>query len=121
MGAKLVDGLEGTPGAKDRLRAILSTITGECSVPEAARSIDCHEANLYVLRGRMLQEAVQGLEPRTPGRKPKVRDEKDEEIERLRHELEKVKAALATVSVRLDLATSGVTPRQKRRRRTPRS
>jgi transposase-like protein len=119
LGAKLVDALEGSKGAKDRLRAILSTITGESSVAEAARSIDCNEAYLYSLRGRFLQEGLEGLEPRKPGRKPKLTDEKDEEIARLRHELEKVQHVLTTLGVRLELATSGVSRRQKKRHTPP--
>ena len=61
MGTNLVDDLEGSDYAKGRLRAILSTITGESSVTDAARSIGCNEANLYMLRARTLQEAVHGL------------------------------------------------------------
>jgi hypothetical protein len=116
LGAKLVDDLEASPLAKSRLRAILSTITGESSATEAARSLHCNQARLYAMRGRTLQEAAQGLEPRKPGRKPTQVDPKDEEIARLQHELERVQHVLETVTARLELALAGVGARQKKRR-----
>jgi len=116
LGSKLVDALDASPLAKQRLRAILATISGESSVTSAARSLDCNLARLYALRGRTLQEAASGLEPRKPGRKPTQVDPKDEEIARLRHELEKIQHVLATVTARLELAIAGVGSRQKKRR-----
>ncbi len=118
LGAKLVDGLKGSREAKARLRAILATISGESSTGEAAGSLGCNEANLYALRNRTLQEALCGLEPRKPGRKPKQVDPKDEEIARLTNELERTQHALRALDVRLQLATAGIGPRQKKRRTT---
>jgi hypothetical protein len=120
QGAKLVDRLEGSSLAKDRLRAIISSLTGESSAIDAARSIDCNEARFHALRTRTLQEMLTGLEPRRPGRKPKQIDPKDEEIARLRNELDRAQHAVRALGVRLELAAAGVTPRSKKRRTTPR-
>lgn len=115
-GAKLVDRLDGSPIAKDRLRAVISSFNGELSALDAARSLGINEACFHALRSRLLQEALTGLEPRKPGRKPKQVDPKDAEIARLRDELERALHALRSLDVRLQLAVAGVKPRSKKRR-----
>lgn len=120
IGSKLVDRLEGSPLAKARLRAILDSLTGESSAIDAARSIEINEPRFHALRTRTLQEALTGLEPRKPGRKPKQVDPKDEEIARLKGELERAQHALRSLDVRLELAVAGVAPRSKKRRTRPR-
>ena len=125
LGAKLLDSLDGSALAKRRARAILATLSGEWTTLEAMKFLDCNEARFHALRKRTLSEMVQGLEPRTPGRKPKVTDPRDEEIARLRRELEKTQHALRAVDVRLELAAANLgvgaprAPRSKKRR-TPR-
>ena len=117
-GSKLVEGLEGSGLAKDRLRAIVATLAGECSTAEAARSLGCNEARFYALRTRTLQEALHGLEPRKPGRKPKQVDPRDVEIAKLKDELERARRALHTVDLRLELAAAGIRPARSKKRRT---
>lgn len=125
LGTKLLDALEGSALAKRRARAILATLSGEWTTLEAMKFLDCNEARFHALRKRTLREMIQGLEPRAPGRKPKVIDPRDEEIARLRRELEKTQHALRAVDVRLELAAANLgvgaprAPRSKKRR-TPR-
>ncbi len=125
LGTKLLDSLEGSALAKSRARAILATISGEWTTIEATKFLDCNEAHFHALRKRTLREMIQGLEPRAPGRKPKVIDPRDEEIARLQNELERTRAALQTLDVRLQLAAANIgagapkAPRSKKRR-TPR-
>lgn len=118
-GPKLVDRLDGSPLAKARLRAIVASFSGESSALEAARSLGCNEPCFHALRTRTLQEALRGLEPRKPGRKPKVVDPKDEEIARLRGELERTQHALKTLDTRLQLAVAGIRPAGSKKRRAP--
>lgn len=120
LGAKLVDRLEGSPLAKARLRAILASVGRESSAIDAARSIDCNEARFHLLKMRTLQAALESLEPRKPGRKPKQVDPKDEEIAHLRGELERAQHLLRSLDVRLELAVAGVVPRPKKGRQTRR-
>lgn len=112
----LVDRLDGSPLAKARAKAILATLAGECSAIDAARSLDCNEANFHAFRNRTLQEMVRGLEPRQPGRKAKQVDPRDEEIARLRAELERARHMLRTMDVRMELAIAGVAPASRQPR-----
>ncbi len=121
LGAKLLDSLDGSALAKRRAKAILATLSGEWTTIEATEFLDCNEARFHALRKRTLQEMVQGLEPRAPGRKPKVVDPRDAEITRLRKELDATRTALQTLDVRLQLAAANIgagapkAPRQKKR------
>lgn len=67
-GARLVGVLEGSPGAKTKLRLILQTLGGERTVESACEELGICEAAFYKLRGRWLQEALESLEPRARGR-----------------------------------------------------
>lgn len=116
-GSKLVDNLEGSPLAKQRLRLIVQTLQGERTVGDAARELGCNEARFYAMRQRTLQEAVQGLEPRKPGRKPKEVDPKDEKIAELTGELERTRASLHKLDLRLELAGAGISPALSKKRR----
>lgn len=117
LGPKLVDPLDGSPLAKERLTVLLRTITGELQTGEAAEALGCNEARVHALRKRTLQEAVHGLEPRRPGRKPKQVDPKDLEIARLRNELEKAQRKTQALGAQLELALNGVLPRQRSKKR----
>lgn len=116
-GSKLVDNLEGSPPAKRRLKLILETLSGECAVVDAAKELGCNEACFYALRQRTLQEALEGLEPRKRGRKPKQVDPKDERIAELTNELERVRGSLRTLDLRLELAAAGIGPAVSKKRR----
>lgn len=112
----LVDRLDGSPLAKARAKAILATLAGECTAIDAARSLACNEANFHAFRNRTLQDMVRGLEPRKPGRKAKQIDPRDEEIARLRSELERAQHVIRTLDVRLELAIAGVAPTSRQTR-----
>jgi hypothetical protein len=79
-GPELVEGIEGSPEAKERLKVILETIAGTKTIAEACEQLGIGEAAFHKLRTRHLEEAVKGLEPRKPGRKP---EEKREAVEGL--------------------------------------
>jgi flagellar motor switch protein FliM len=68
-GPRLVEKLDASDSARQRLRVILETISGEKPVDQACRELSISEAMFYKLRGQFLQESVELLEPRTPGRK----------------------------------------------------
>jgi transposase-like protein len=104
LGPALVEHLEGSASAKERLEMILATIAGQVSVVDAAEQLGISEAMFYRLRNRVLQVGLEDLEPKPIGRPPQL-----ESAEQLRSaalaarvaELERERTAQA---VRLELA-----------------
>lgn len=90
-----VDKLGGSQRAKQRMRAILKTLSGEWTVPQACTSLGLHEAHFHALRQQWMQESLQLLEPKPVGRPPQASevaaDSAQQRIEQLEREL-----ALAT-------------------------
>lgn len=101
LGPALVEHLEGSSLAKERLELILATNAGRISVVDAARRLGISEAMFYKLRSRVLQVALADLEPKPLGRPPEiVNGEAQQQAERVA-ELER---ELAAQTVRLELA-----------------
>ncbi|MFH1724746.1 MAG: helix-turn-helix domain-containing protein [Elusimicrobiota bacterium] len=90
LGPKLVDRLEGSEHAKERLKILLETLNGEKTIEQACEELTIGEAMFHKLRSRFLQEAVESLEPRPVGR---PRQEVDE-AEKVRAEYERHLAEL---------------------------
>lgn len=105
-GANLVQGLEGSAGAKRRLRVLLETVAGQRNIPSACAELRIGEAAFYKLRARWLQETVESLEPRARGRPRKPEDPGAERIAELEGELEKVERELKAAQVREELAVA---------------
>ena len=68
LGPALVEHLEGSDNAKERLELILSTLAGQISVVAAAERLGISEAMFYKVRNRVLQACLQDLEPKPLGR-----------------------------------------------------
>lgn len=103
-GPELVEGADGSPDAKARLKVILETIAGTKSIAEACTALGMGEAAFHKLRTRVLQEAVEGLEPRKPGRKPQEQSPEEVKVRGLESELEKLKRELRAAQIREELA-----------------
>jgi len=71
QGSKLVDNLEGSAGAKERLRIIMQTVSGELSVQDACSQLGIGATAFHKLRSRALSSALADLEPKKAGRPPK--------------------------------------------------
>ena len=70
LGPALVEHLEGSDNAKERLELILATIAGQITVVAAAEQLGISEAMFYKLRNRVLQVCLEDLEPKPLGRPP---------------------------------------------------
>jgi transposase-like protein len=105
-GARLVDGLEGSPGAKKRLRMILETLAGERTVQSACDNLGVSQARFHKLRSKWLQEALKNLEPKPQGRPPKKRYPEEEQTEELQNQLKMLEIALRAAEVREEIAVS---------------
>jgi hypothetical protein len=100
----LVDRREGSEEAKRKARVLLRTFGEELTVIEAGHTLGLNEGRAHLWRERMLQGAVEALEPRPSGR-PKVPVEpRDEEIERLEKENAELRGQLLLERVREELS-----------------
>lgn len=88
-----VENLSGSPRAKDRMVAILKTLSGQWTIPEAAAMLGICESRFHALRQQWMSESLELLEPRPMGRPPRSPSEQAclpataEEIASLRREL----------------------------------
>ena len=103
-GPDLVEGLEGSQAAKRKLKVILETIAGQRSIADACRELGMNEPAFHKVRSRTLREAVEGLEPRPPGRPPEAQPQKEPEVETLKSEVETLRLELEMARVREEIA-----------------
>jgi len=106
-GAELVERIEGSEEAKQRLKLVLETMQGKRTVVDAAQLLGISEARFHVIREKALAGAVSKLEPGLRGRPSSGGDlspERMAEIEALRLENEQLKEALAREKARADVA-----------------
>lgn len=103
MGAKLVEGLEGSPLAIQKAKIILQTLSGERTVKDACEELGIVESMFYKLRDRTLKELVESLEPRPVGRPPQSPQESPELTE-LREKIAQLEAELKLAKLRAELA-----------------
>ena len=101
-GPEIVEHLEGSRKAKDRLRVILETMTGQVRVSEACDRLEICEQRLRQLRVGFLQAALGSLEDQPAGR-PR-RPEEPEETAALRQEVEALRRELLAAQVREEIA-----------------
>jgi hypothetical protein len=104
LGPALVEHLDGSPSAKQRLELILATLAGRVTVVSAAEQLGISEAMFYKLRNRVLQVSLDDLEPKPMGRPPQVPSFESVQNEQLASRVMELERELATQSVRLELA-----------------
>ena len=103
-GSKLVERLDGSRHAKRRLKLILDTLSGKCTIVDACRELGINEAAFHKLRSRTLQESLEGLEPRPPGRRAQEISPEAEQAAALEEENEALRLELKAAQVREELA-----------------
>lgn len=103
-GPRLVDGLEGSEAAKERLRVVLQTVAGELSVLEACARLSVSEARFHELRAEVLQMALQHLEPKPAGRPARQPHPQAAEMATLKEQIQELKIELRATQIREELA-----------------
>ena len=103
-GPKLVENLEGSESAKQRLRVVLQTVAGELSVPEACARLNISEARFHEMRAEVLQTALLHLEPKPAGRPPQQPDPQAAEMTALKEQIQELKIELRATQIREELA-----------------
>lgn len=104
LGPALVDHLDGSMRAKERLELILETLAGQVTVVGACQILDISEAMFYKLRNRVLQVCLEDLEPKPRGRPPQIPSADAERSTELAADIVALERELAAQSVRLELA-----------------
>jgi hypothetical protein len=90
-GSALVEHLDGSSQAKERLEIILETITGRLTIGQACERLGVKEARFHQLRTQALKACLASLEARAAGRPPRhvTADEiRQQELERQVAELQ---------------------------------
>ena len=123
-GPGLVDSLEGPDETKERLRVILETIAGVCSVSEACRTLDLGKTAFSELRTRALEAALRSIEPRPAGRPAKVTSPEQSRVEGIVAENQTLRRDLAAAQLREEIALTMPHLRQStkeasKKKRTP--
>ena len=103
-GAQHVDKLEGPESAKERLRIILQTFTGELTVKEAIKKLGISESRFHVLRDEALQGALERLEPKPAGRPAQESNPLAERVVQLEEQVSELEMDLQAARVRTELA-----------------
>jgi transposase-like protein len=126
LGSALVEHLDGSTSAKERLELILETLSGQVTVVGACQLLGISEAMFYKLRNRVLQVCLEDLEPKPRGRPPQPSSADAERSAELAAEVATLERELAAQKVRLELAqhlprlAKQPEPVKKTNRRTPR-
>jgi len=122
-GPRLVDGLDGSDAAKERLRVVLQTIAGELSVVDACAVLNVSEARFHELRTELLQAAVTHFEPRPKGRPAQQPSPDAEQLAQLKAQNQQLRKDLRAAQIREEIALvmphllkHNQKPRDRRRR-----
>jgi hypothetical protein len=102
-GSRSARDMEGSAVARERLEILLQAMTGSMTVADACAELGIGEAAYHKLRQRMLEGALAGLEPQTPGRRPLDADI-DPRVEALEDEVRQLRIELRMSQVREEIA-----------------
>jgi len=104
LGPGLVEHLQGSSRAKARLKALLDTLAGKCTIADACDELGIGEAAFHKMRQRVLQGALGGLEPAQLGRPPAGVSPADSPLAEIQQELRDLRLQLQAARVREEIA-----------------
>ena len=124
-GPEVVERLDGSDEAKQRLRVLLEVLSGRCRLKGACAQLGLKEARLEQLRRRALLGALAALEPRAGGRPRRRSEVTAGQVEELRARVRELELELRVAQARAEVAQirGGTTPitRRPARRRAPKN
>lgn len=103
-GPEMADRLDGSEGARKRLRVVLETIAGVRSVSDACRELGIGEAAFWGLRDKALRGALKEIEPKRPGRPRRKEPQTPPRVAELEEEVEDLKVDLRAAQIREEIA-----------------
>jgi hypothetical protein len=104
QGAEIVETLEGSLQAKQRLRVVLLTLTGVMTVAQACEILGIGETRFHDLRKEVLRQSLAALEPRLPGRPPASVSAEGVRVAELGRQVQSLTADLRAAQIREELA-----------------
>jgi hypothetical protein len=105
QGLDHVERLQGSTEAKARLKAFLQTLSGKRTVPEVCAELGIGESRFHKLRGDWLQEAVDFLEPGSPGRPAQAASSPEaRQVTALEREIHALQKKLQAADIQAELA-----------------
>lgn len=104
LGPLLVQHLEGSPQAKQRLEVILETLAGRLPVHEACGRLGIKPAMFHRIRSRVLEAGLADLEPRPQGRPAREITQEMMQIQQLQARIQYLEEELKLANVRLQVA-----------------
>jgi predicted ArsR family transcriptional regulator len=103
-GPEIVRALAGGEQERQRLEAILNTLTGQLGFSAAAEQLGITPQRLHMLREQALQAALEALAPQPMGRPAKSYGSDQERIDALQRENERLQRELAASKLREEIA-----------------
>ena len=103
LGPGIVEHLEGSEQAKERLRVVLLAGSGQITVPQAAAQLGIGPTRFHEFRNELLQHALESAEPKTRGRPPEAASAQDLRIRQLEQEVQALKVDLRAAQIRQEL------------------
>jgi hypothetical protein len=104
LGPNLVEHLEGSQRAKQRLEVILETITGRLTIDQACQRLGISPAMFYRLRTEVLEASLARLEPRPVGRPPHQASAEEIQNAELERQVAELESELKLAAVREEIA-----------------
>lgn len=125
-GTEVVDRQQGSSTAKERVKAVLDTIAGNCRVEDACQRLQISEQRFRQLREEVLAGALAAAEPGKPGRPPRIVTPAQEQNQVLQQQLAAKDVELRAAQARAEIALTlprvvqpPVEEKKTRRRRRP--
>jgi hypothetical protein len=103
LGLEAVDKLEGSAQAKERMKVILETLTGQCRLHEACERLGLSEPRVQQLRQQMLEGALASLEPGQAGRPAKVPSAAEQRVAELEAQVAALQVEQRAAQVREEI------------------
>ena len=111
----LLDPIEASDVARERVRIVLLTLAGHWRVKDAMARLEISRTRFQTLRRRMLEGAMAALEPRPAGRPPRPPVAEDPEVVALRRRVTDLTKQLQVVRTHLALSEGGAAEAVRRR------
>lgn len=103
-GVNHVDGIEASEQAKERLKVLLQTLSGELNVQQACERLKLSEPRFHELRQQWLSDACAALEPKPLGRPKQTPLDAELELLKLHRENKNLHRHLRAAQIREEIA-----------------